>query len=130
MKVVLKVLVVDDNRLNSRLVEIFLLRLGMQVQSVSSGAQALDCLAAHCFDLVILDLRMPEMSGEQVCRAIRDQAHLASLPVIAYTAHSMPEERGRMLATGFTGLMTKPISFADVKRVCADVLSGASEVEA
>ena len=122
MNTVLKALVVDDNRLNSRLVEIFLGRMGMQVQSVSSGVQAMAQLAAQRFDLVILDLRMPEMSGEQVCRAIRDQSHLASLPVIAYTAHSMPEEKDRMLALGFSGLMTKPISFADVKRACAEVL--------
>lgn len=122
MNTVLKALVVDDNRLNSRLVEIFLGRLGIQVQSVSSGVQALAQLALQPFDLVILDLRMPEMSGEQVCRAIRDQAHLASLPVIAYTAHSMPEEKDRMLALGFSGLMTKPISFADVKRTCAEAL--------
>jgi len=118
----------DGILLGFLLVEIFLIRLGMQVQSVSSGAQALDQLAAHRFDLVILDLRMPEMSGEQVCRAIREQPHLANLPVIAYTAHSMPEEKDRMLANGFTGLMTKPISFADVKRACADVLNGAPEL--
>jgi CheY-like chemotaxis protein len=120
----LQALVVDDNRLNSRLVEIFLVRLGMQVRSVSCGAQAMAQLAAQRFDIVILDLRMPGMSGEQVCRAIRDQPHLANLPVIAYTAHSMPEEKHRMLAIGFSGLMTKPISFSDVKRACADVLGG------
>ena len=122
MSTVLQALVVDDNRLNSRLVEIFLVRLGMQVRSVSCGAQAMVQLAAQRFDIVILDLRMPGMSGEQVCRAIRDQPQLANLPVIAYTAHSMPEEKDRMLATGFSGLMTKPISFIDVKRACADVL--------
>ena len=122
MNTVMKALVIDDNRLNSRLVEIFLGRMGMEVKSVSSGVQALEQLALQPFDLVILDLRMPEMSGEQVCRAIRDQPHLASLPVIAYTAHSMPEEKDRMLALGFSGLMTKPISFADVKRTCAEVL--------
>lgn len=124
MRAVLRALVVDDNRLNSRLVEIFLRRLGLQVSSVASGAQALDQLAAQPFALVILDLRMAKMSGEQVCRAIRDQPHLASLPVIAYTAHIMPEEKDRMLAIGFTGLMTKPISFSDVKRAYADVLGG------
>ena len=123
MTMILQALVVDDNRLNSRLVEIFLVRLGMQVRSVSSGAQALAQLAAQRFDIVILDLRMPGMSGEQVCRAIRDQLRLTDLPVIAYTAHSMPEEKDRMLAIGFSGLMTKPISFSDVKRACADVLN-------
>ncbi len=117
-------LVVDDNRLNSRLVEIFLARLGWQTVVVDSGSQALAMLRERAFDLVILDLRMPQMSGEQVCRAIRDDLGLTSLPVVAYTAHSMPEERGRMLANGFSGLLIKPISFADVRNICAEVISG------
>ncbi|NDG38346.1 MAG: response regulator [Betaproteobacteria bacterium] len=117
-------LVVDDNRLNSRLVEIFLARLGWQTVVVDSGSQALAMLRERSFDLVILDLRMPQMSGEQVCRAIRDDLGLTSLPVVAYTAHSMPEERGRMLANGFSGLLIKPISFADVRNICAEVISG------
>ena len=117
-------LVVDDNRLNSRVVEIFLARLGWQTVVVDSGAQALAMLRERSFDLVILDLRMPQMSGEQVCRAIRDDLGLTSLPVVAYTAHSMPEERGRMLASGFSGLLIKPISFADVRNICAEVISG------
>jgi len=117
-------LVVDDNRLNSRLVEIFLARLGWQTVVVDSGAQALTMLRARSFDLVILDLRMPQMSGEQVCREIRDGLGLTSLPVVAYTAHSMPEERGRMLANGFSDLLIKPISFADVRNICAEVISG------
>ncbi len=117
-------LVVDDNRLNSRLVEIFLARLGWQTVVVDSGAQALAMLRERSFDLVILDLRMPQMSGEQVCRAIRDDLGLTSLPVVAYTAHSMPEERGRMLANGFSGLLIKPISFADVRNICVEVISG------
>ena len=117
-------LVVDDNRLNSRLVEIFLARLGWQTVVVDSGAQALAKLRERSFDLVILDLRMPQMSAEQVCRAIRDDLGLTSLPVVAYTAHSMPEERGRMLASGFSGLLIKPISFADVRNICAEVISG------
>ena len=117
-------LVVDDNRLNSRLVEIFLARLGWQTVVVDSGAQALAMLRERSFDLVILDLRMPQMSGEQVCRAIRDDLGLTSLPVVAYTAHSMPAERGRMLANGFSGLLIKPISFADVRNICAEVISG------
>ncbi len=121
-----RALVVDDNRLNSRLVEIFLARLGWQAVVVDSGAQALAQLRDQSFDLVILDLRMPQMSGEQVCRAIRDDLGLSRLPVVAYTAHSMPEERGRMLASGFSGLLIKPISFADVKNLCAEVIAGGS----
>ena len=105
-----RALVVDDNRLNSRLVEIFLARLGWQAVVVDSGAQALAQLRDQSFDLVILDLRMPQMSGEQVCRAIRDDLGLSRLPVVAYTAHAFDSEQRRILAAGFDDLLTKPIT--------------------
>jgi CheY-like chemotaxis protein len=111
-------LVVDDNQLNSRLVGAILRRLGWSVQSVDSGAAALEQLAGRSFDLVLLDLRMPAMSGEAACRRIRDDLALATLPVVAFTAHSTPEEKQRILASGFDGLLVKPISFQDVKELC------------
>jgi two-component system sensor histidine kinase/response regulator len=118
MKVAAHALVVDDNRLNSRLVQMFLGRLGVQVEVVDSGAQALEALKRVSFDLVVLDLRMPQMSGEQVCSIIRRVPGLEQLPVVAYTAHRTPDERARLQAAGFTDLMTKPMSFNDVKQLC------------
>jgi CheY-like chemotaxis protein len=111
-------LVVDDNQLNSRLVGAILRRLGWTVQSVDSGAAALALLEGRSFDLVLLDLRMPAMSGESACRHIRDDLALAALPVVAFTAHSTPEEKQRILASGFDGLLVKPISYQDVKELC------------
>jgi two-component system cell cycle response regulator DivK len=111
-------LVVDDNELNSKLVAVFLKRLGWQAQVVNTGDGALDALRHGAFDMVLLDLRMPNLSGEQVCRRIREELGLHHLHIVAYTAHGMPEERERMLAGGFSGLLIKPISFADVKTVC------------
>lgn len=118
MKAAAHALVVDDNRLNSRLVQMFLGRLGVQVEVVDSGAQALEALKRDSFDLVVLDLRMPQMSGEQVCSIIRRVPGLEQLPVVAYTAHRTPDERARLQAAGFTDLMTKPMSFNDVKQLC------------
>lgn len=111
-------LVVDDNQLNSRLVAVFLKRLGWQAELVDTGEAALALLGTRRFDMVLLDLRMPQVSGEQVCRSIRKELNLATLPVVAYTAHSTPEEKERILAGGFTGLLIKPISFQDVKGIC------------
>ncbi|MEF7612908.1 response regulator [Aquincola sp. MAHUQ-54] len=111
-------LVVDDNQLNSQLVAMFLRRLGWQADIVDAGQAALARLAQRAYDLVLLDLRMPQMGGEQVCRRIRETPALAALPVVAYTAHSMPEERERILAAGFNGLLIKPISFQDVRQLC------------
>jgi CheY-like chemotaxis protein len=117
-------LVVDDNQLNSRLVAMFLKRLGWTSQVVDDGGAALAALDRGRFDMVLLDLRMPKLSGEQVCRSIRDELGLRDLPVVAYTAHSMPEEKQRILAAGFSGLLIKPISFHDVKALCDDFFAG------
>lgn len=114
-------LVVDDNQLNSGLAGHMLKHLGWRSQAASSGEQALRLLSEQHFDLVLLDLRLPIMSGEEVCRRIREELGHTRLPVVAYTAHGMPEERSRMLLAGFSGLLIKPISLDDVRRVCADV---------
>jgi CheY-like chemotaxis protein len=121
----LRALVVDDNRLNSRLLHMFLGRLGVAVHVVDSGEQALQALKQESFCLVVLDLRMPVMSGEQVCRTIRQVPVLQHLPVVAYTAHRMPDERARLLGAGFTDLVTKPMSFMDVRRLCERLGIGA-----
>jgi len=115
-----RALVVDDNRLNARLVALFLKRLDWQVETIDSGDAALSMLGRCKFDLVLLDLRMPRMSGERVCDEIRQGLGLTTLRVIAYTAHSTPEERQRILASGFNGVLIKPISFADVQEICSD----------
>jgi len=117
----LHALVVDDNQLNSRLVAMFLKRLGWTSTVLDTGDAALAALNAESFDLVLLDLRMPRVTGEQVCRSIREELGLRSLPVVAYTAHSMPEEKERILAAGFSGLLIKPISFRDVQDLCAEL---------
>ena len=113
-------LVVDDNQLNSGLAGHMLKRLGWRSVPAANGREALSLLAEHDFDLVLLDLRMPDMSGEEVCRRIREDLGNTSLPIVAYTAHGMPEERNRMLQAGFSGLLIKPISFDDVRRVCLE----------
>ena len=114
-------LVVDDNRLNSRLVGIFLNRLGWSVVIADSGKQAILALQGQPFDVVLLDLRMPEMGGEEVCRAIRQTHALSELCVVAYTAHGLPDERDRLLASGFNSMLVKPITFADVTEMCAEL---------
>lgn len=111
-------LVVDDNQLNSRLVSVLLKRLGWLATAAESGETALQLLRQRRFDLVLLDMRMPALSGEQVCRTIREEMGLSRLPVYAYTAHSTPDEKERITAAGFDGLLVKPISFADLRDVC------------
>lgn len=113
-------LVVDDNAINRNLLDGILRRIGWTAILCEGGEQALQTLREQTFDLVLLDLRMPGLSGIETCRRIRSELGLARLPVVAYTAHGMLEDRDRMLADGFNGMLIKPVSIADVKAVCAE----------
>ncbi len=81
-----------------------------QCDTASSGEEALAKLNAKTYDVVLLDISMPDLSGDEVCRRIRADARFKSLRVVAYTAHAMEEARTSILAAGFDALLTKPIS--------------------
>lgn len=113
-----RALVVDDNPINSKLAEIFLKRLGWCPVAVPCGEDALRMLREQRFDVVLLDLRMPGMGGEEVCRRIRTELGLRTLPVVAYTAHDTLQDRAHIVEAGFSALLAKPASFADMARIC------------
>lgn len=103
-----RVLVVDDNPLNANLVRVILTRAQHQVDIANSGAAALALLETKPFDLVIADISMPEMTGEDLCRAIRRDVRWKRLRVVAYTALAMQAERVAIMTAGFDDLITKP----------------------
>ena len=102
-------LVVDDDTANRMIARKMLAKLGFTVAEADCGTAALDHLAGHQVTLVLLDISMPGLSGEDVCRAIR-QRWGDALKVVAYTAHNLPEERRRFQECGFDGLLVKPIN--------------------
>lgn len=112
-----KILVVDDNMINRRLAIAFVSRLGYATEQAEDGPTALAKLAAEPFDLVLLDISMPGMSGEEVLAAIRGDVRFSGLRVIAYTAHALPEEKQRLIDTGFDDLLIKPITLGAVEGV-------------
>lgn len=107
-----RALVVDDNDVNRMLAGRLLNKAGWVVDMAEDGAQALDWLAGNRVDLVLLDISMPGLSGEDVCRTVRARHLCQGAKVVAYTAHAMPEEREQFLACGFDAILTKPISKA------------------
>lgn len=113
----MRILIVDDNTINRVLPSAILKKEGHEVAEAASGEQALTYLAGNRPDCVLLDISMPGMSGEEVCRRIRKEACLAGLRVVAYTAHAMPEERDRIMQAGFDDLLIKPISRASLLAV-------------
>jgi two-component system, chemotaxis family, chemotaxis protein CheY len=112
-----RVLIVDDNAVNRRMAEVVFQKLGWEVATVDSGAQALLHLTTHRYDLVLLDISMPGMNGMDVCQHIRADRALAGLRVIAYTAHAFLEEQQRFLAGGFDDILVKPISVRAVQEL-------------
>jgi DNA-binding response OmpR family regulator len=102
------ILVVDDAPQNVKLLQLILKDAGYQVLEAFSGAEALDKLRSEKPDVMVLDVRMPGMSGYQVCEAVRRDPEFAALPVIMVTALSLPEERIKGIQAGATDFITKP----------------------
>ena len=113
-----RVLVVDDVLLNRRLAAAFFVKLGWQTIDVDGGNAALDWLRNNQpVDLVLLDINMPDLSGEDVCRQLRADPAFSGLPLVAYTAHAMSVDLERFLANGFNAALIKPISLQDLKEL-------------
>ncbi len=112
----LHILVAEDNEFNAQLLEQLLGRRGHRVRLANNGREALALAEEGGFDLLLLDVHMPELDGFQVVRAIRERERTAGghLPVIALTARSRKEDRERCLAAGMDDFLAKPIRAADL----------------
>jgi len=107
----LHVLVVDDTVINQRLASGLLLKRGHTVEIAASGKAALEALERTKFDLVLMDVQMPEMDGFEATAAIREQERETGrrTRIVAMTAHAMSGDRERCLAAGMDGYLSKPI---------------------
>ena len=99
---------VEDNPDNRMLVATLLEDL-YTVREYEDGAEAMEGLVKEVPDLVLLDISLPKMSGQEVLAAIRNNSDLKSLPVVALTAHAMDGDREEFLAQGFDAYVAKPI---------------------
>jgi two-component system sensor histidine kinase/response regulator len=98
--------------LNVKLFVVLVSRWKHQVTVARNGYEAVDLFERQDFDLVLMDVQMPGMDGLQATAAIREkESHSGQhIPIIALTAHALPEDRQRCLAAGMDGYVTKPIS--------------------
>jgi PAS domain S-box-containing protein len=110
----LRILVAEDNEFNAQLLEQLLVRRGHRVRLANNGREALSLAAQEPFDLLLLDVHMPELDGFQVARAVRERERAAGghLPIIALTARSRKEDRERCLAAGMDDFLAKPVQAA------------------
>ena len=117
-----RVLVVEDEAVN-RLATVSMLRkLGFTADAVSDGAEALDALDGHDYDVVLMDIQMPRLSGDEATRRIRrgDRPGIdAAVPIIAVTAHAMAGDRERCLECGMDDYLSKPVDLAALGQAVA-----------
>jgi CheY-like chemotaxis protein len=107
----LRVLVAEDNAVNRTLLQRVLERAGLRVEAVTDGKQALAAIAERSFDVVLMDIHMPEMDGLEATRRLRalEAEHGGHLPVIALTALALKGDADKCLAAGMDGYLTKPL---------------------
>ncbi len=118
------ILIVDDNKTNRKLIEIFLNRLGVTHHSASDGEQAVECYRDIHPDLVLMDVSMPVMNGLDATREIRRLEGANGdfrTHIIGLTAHSAPEDRAACLDSGMNAHMAKPIKLAQLKAVISQL---------
>ncbi|MEO8203794.1 MAG: ATP-binding protein, partial [Betaproteobacteria bacterium] len=109
-----RILVVEDDEVNQVVAQGVLEAAGAVVTLAGSGREALDKVRLGVFDVVMMDLQMPDMDGIETTRRLRAQPGLAALPVIAMTASAMAGDRERLLAAGMNDYLTKPVRVATV----------------
>ncbi|MDO9315933.1 MAG: response regulator [Burkholderiaceae bacterium] len=115
----LRLLLAEDNAVNQEVVVEVLSRRGARVEVVGNGLQACERLAAsgpEAFDVVLMDLQMPVLDGLEAARRLRAQPRFDALPILAFTAHAMVEERERTRAAGMQGYITKPLDVPSLVR--------------
>ncbi len=116
----LRVLLAEDNAINMHLAKELLKKRGNSVTGVSTGKEALEALAKEPFDLVLMDVQMPEMGGEEATRRIRaGEAGDPRVPIVALTAYALEGDRERFLVAGMDDYLSKPIDMEELDRVLA-----------
>ncbi len=110
-----RVLLVDDNAANRRVVRSLLAVMECEIVEAANGLRALEVLAREPFDIVLMDIRMPVMDGEEAFRRIREaEAPWRSLPVIALTAQTSGGSREKCIGLGMNGHIAKPVDAGDL----------------
>jgi PAS domain S-box-containing protein len=120
----LHILIADDNLVNLRLARSLLAKQGHSAVTVGSGREALAALEQQNFDIVLMDVQMPDMDGFETTKAIRSQERMSQkhLPIVAMTAHAMIGDRERCLAAGMDSYVTKPVDAGKLFAAIADAL--------
>jgi CheY-like chemotaxis protein len=110
-----KILIVEDNKINQRLASRVLQREGFSTEVVSNGIEAVEAVAAGSYDLILMDCQMPEMSGYEASKKIRERESGGErVPIIALTAMVREKDRKKCLESGMDDFLVKPFESTQV----------------
>ena len=119
-----QILVVEDNEKNMKLFRDVLQATGYRTLEATTGTRAVELAAEHGPDLVLMDIRLPDIDGVEALVRLRADARTAGIPVLALTAQAMRGDRERFLAAGFDDYVSKPVNVvelvATVRRHCEE----------
>jgi len=125
----LSVLIVEDEHINQQILKAILTKLGHRTTLAENGRIALDLLLSDHFDIVLMDVQMPEMDGLEATRRIRaakDCERVRDIPIIALTAYAMAGDEERCLAAGMTGYLAKPVDIKELETLLHEMTDGAT----
>ncbi|MEM9989123.1 MAG: response regulator, partial [Pseudomonadota bacterium] len=112
----LRVLLAEDNQINSVLATAILKRAGHHVDVAGNGVEAVETFTLAEYDIVLMDMRMPEMDGLEATKALRAAGHI-DVPIIALTANAMGVDREACLQAGMNDFLSKPFDPNDLTRL-------------
>jgi CheY-like chemotaxis protein len=118
-----KVLIVEDNPMNMRLIEMILKSDDYVLLKATDGEEALVIAAIDHPDLVLMDIRLPRLSGLEVAKRLKKNDKFNHIPIIALTAHAMKGDKEKAIEAGCDGYVSKPIDTRQLPRLVASMLS-------
>ena len=109
-----RILVVEDNQKSMKLFRDVLLATGYRTLEATTGGQAVELAVDHAPDLVLMDIRLPDIDGVEALSRLRADERTASIPVLVVTAQAMQGDREQFLTAGFDGYISKPVNVVEL----------------
>ena len=117
-----KILIVEDNPVHTRLIEMTLRAKNYTILKATNGEEALVIATRERPDLIIMDLNLPQMTGFEVTKKLRENPAFRHTPIIALTAYAMRKDKEKAIEAGCDMYMTKPINTRELPKVVAEML--------
>jgi CheY-like chemotaxis protein len=114
-------LLAEDNNVNQKVAQMILSRLGYTASIAANGRQVLELLKQRAFDVIFMDIQMPEMNGIEAAEAVRKQYGNMAPHICALTAEALEGDEERFLGLGFDGYLSKPLQAATLQRELAKI---------